>query len=79
MLPLLPQGTAPVSHTQQHVFKKGGPLQADDGSIVGPHTGLAIIWMLLALHSHITTLKAHNRCLHDQQASKHTHASMLVK
>lgn len=51
MLPFLPEGTAPVPHTQQHIFKEGRPLQADDGSIVCPHTGLAVIWMLLTLYA----------------------------
>ena len=52
MLPLLPQGQAPITHTQQHIFKEGGALQADDGSVVRPHTGFAVVWMLLALYSY---------------------------
>ena len=62
MLPLLPQGTAPVAHTQQHILKEGGPLQADDGSIVGSHAGLAVVWMFLTLHPHTPLYaKAHRR------------------
>ena len=68
MLPLLPQGTAPVTHTQQHILKEGGPLQTDDGSIVGPHTGFAVVWVLLTLYPHIAIPKAHNICLHIEQA-----------
>lgn len=49
VLPLLPEGTAPVPHAQHHILKEGGALQADDGSIVRPHTCLAIVWMLLTL------------------------------
>lgn len=65
MLPLLPQGTAPVTHTQQHILKEGGPLQADDGAIVGPHTGLAVVWMLLTLHPHTQPYaKAHKQYMH---------------
>ena len=51
VLPLLPQGTAPIAHTQHHILKEGRALQADDGSIVRPYTRLAVIWMLLTLHS----------------------------
>lgn len=55
VLPLLPEGTAPVAHTQQHVVKEGGALQADDGAIVASHTRLAIVWMLVALQSQCTS------------------------
>ena len=73
MLPLLPQGTAPVAHTQQHILKEGRPLQADDGSIVGPHTRLAVVWMLLSLCPHIAMANAHVICLHNEQtSSRHT-------
>ena len=60
MLPLLPQGTAPVAHAQQHILKEGGPLQADDGTIVGSHTRLAVVGMLLTLHPHTASVKAHS-------------------
>lgn len=49
MLPLLPQGQAPVPNADHHIFKEGGALQADDGPIVGPHTRLAVVRVLLSL------------------------------
>ena len=52
MLPLLPQGQAPVPNADHHILKEGGALQADDGPIVGPHTRLAIVWVLLSLRVH---------------------------
>ncbi len=50
MLPLLPQGQAPVPDADHHILKEGGALQADDGPIVGPHTRLAVVRVLLSLH-----------------------------
>lgn len=50
VLPLLPEGTAPVAHTQQHIIKEGGALQADDGAVVASHTRLAVVRMLITLH-----------------------------
>ena len=51
MLPLLPEGIAPVAHTQQHIVKERGPLQADDSTIVASHTCLAVVRMLITLQS----------------------------
>ena len=49
VLALLPQGAAPVPHTQHHILKEGGALQRDDGTIVRPHACLAVIWVLFSL------------------------------
>ena len=80
MLPLLPQGTAPVAHSQQHILKEGGSLQADDGSVVGPHTGLAVVWMLLTLYPHIPIPmpKAHTACINNKPQA-HTCLTKLIK
>ncbi len=50
MLSLLPQGACPVPHTQQHIFKEGGALEANDSTIVRPHACLAVVWVLLTLY-----------------------------
>lgn len=58
VLALLPQSTAPVPHTQQHVLKEGGALQGDDGPVVRPHAGLAVVRVLLPLCA------AHSLCVY---------------
>ncbi len=60
MLPLLPQGQAPVPNAHHHILKEGGALQADDGPIVRPYTRLAVVWVLLSLRVH-TSVRSNTR------------------
>ncbi len=70
MLPLLPQGQAPVPNADQHILKEGGALQADDGPIVGPHTCLAVVWVLLSLCVYASVQTPRTRLCHYSNPEK---------